>query len=213
MRGVPILPRRQFVFALSLGLWLAVGLAAVVTFVLSRSGDPSPSPATTAPVSRLTLHEQPRPVPAFGFTDAGGQRLSLDAFKGRTVLLNLWATWCAPCRKEMPSLDRLQAKMGGPEFQVVALSIDRGGLAPVRAFFGELGLEHLAIYLDPPNASTQALNVVGIPTTLLIDGEGREVGRATGPAEWDSPEMKALIRQGMGRSAVGLPSTSEEKGS
>ncbi|HTE81411.1 MAG TPA: TlpA family protein disulfide reductase, partial [Reyranella sp.] len=92
-----------------------------------------------------------------------------------------------------------------------ALSIDHGGLDPVRAFFGEVGLPHLGIYLDPPSASTSALNILGIPTTLLIDSEGREVGRATGPVEWDSPEVKALIRQGMSRTATENPSTTEEK--
>jgi thiol-disulfide isomerase/thioredoxin len=192
-----LLSRRRL--ALILSLWLVAGAVAGIALVSGRSSDRSESPAPTAPVSRLALHDQPVPVPAFGFTDAGGAPLGLDSFKGRAVLLNVWATWCAPCRKEMPSLDRLQAEMGGPDFQVVALSIDRGGLEAVRAFFGEVGLTRLGIYLDPPSASTRALGVVGIPTTLLIDGEGREIGRATGPAEWDSPEMKALIRQGMGR--------------
>jgi thiol-disulfide isomerase/thioredoxin len=203
------LPRRRLVLILS--LWLVAGAIAGIALVVGRPGDGPENPAPTVPVSRLALHDQPKPLPAFGFTDAGGAALSLDGFKGRIVLLNIWATWCAPCRKEMPSLDRLQAEMGGPDFQVVALSIDRGDPDPVRAFFGEVGLSHLGIYLDQPSASTQALNVVGIPTTLLIDGEGREIGRATGPAEWDSPEMKALIRQGMGRTAADLPSKSEEK--
>jgi thiol-disulfide isomerase/thioredoxin len=201
------LPRRRMV----LSLWLAAGAIAGIALITSRSGDPPESPTPTAPVSRLVLHDQPVPVPAFGFIDAGGVPLSLDSFKGRTVLLNIWATWCAPCRKEMPSLDRLQAVMGGPDFQVAALSIDRGGPTSVRAFFGEVGLTRLGIYLDPPSVSTRVLNVAGIPTTLLIDGEGREIGRATGPAEWDSPEMKALIRQGMSRPATGNPSTTEEK--
>ncbi|MFE0753410.1 TlpA family protein disulfide reductase [Inquilinus sp. NPDC058860] len=189
------LPRRRLV----LSLWLVAGAIAGIALIASRSGDRSPSQAPTAPVSHLVLHDRPLLVPVFGFTDAGGAPLSLDGFRGRTVLLNIWATWCAPCREEMPSLDRLQAEMGGSDFQVVALSIDRGGLAPVRAFFGEIGLTHLAVYLDPPSASTRALHVAGIPTTLLINGEGREIGRATGPAEWDSPEIKALIREGMGR--------------
>ena len=210
MRSLSILPRRS-VLVLSLGLWLVAALVAGIALISSRSGDPSPGEATTALVSRLVLHDQPSPVPAFGFTDAAGAPLSLDSFRGRTVLLNIWATWCAPCRKEMPSLDRLQAEMGGPDFQVVALSIDRGGLDPVRAFFGEVGLPHLGVYLDPPSASTSALNVLGVPTTLLIDSEGREVGRATGPVEWDSPEVKALIRNSMGRTAAGNPSTFEEK--
>ncbi|MGK9169649.1 TlpA family protein disulfide reductase [Inquilinus limosus] len=204
-----LLPYRRL--RLILSLWLVAGVIAGIALVSGRSGDQAPSPASTAPVSRLVLHDEPVPVPAFGFTDTDGSPLNLGGFRGRTVLLNIWATWCAPCRKEMPSLDRLQAEMGGPDLQVVALSIDRGGLDPVRAFFGEVGLKHLAVYLDPPNASTRALTIVGIPTTLLIDGEGREVGRATGPLEWDSPEVKALIRQGMDGTAAGPSPTTEEK--
>jgi thiol-disulfide isomerase/thioredoxin len=196
-------PRRRM--ALILSLCLIAGAIAGIALVAGRPGD---GPSGTA--SRLVLHEQPRPVPGFGFTDAGGGALSLDSFKGSTVLLNIWATWCAPCRKEMPALDRLQAAMGGPDFQVIAVSIDRD-VEPVRAFFGEVGLEHLGIYLDPPGASTRALNVPGIPTTLLIDAQGREVGRATGPVEWDSPEVKAQIRKALRRTAANLPSTTEEK--
>src|SRR3546814_10909898 len=88
----------------------------------------------------------------------------------------------------MPTLDRLQAMLGGPDFEIVALSIDRGGLEAVRAFFAEIGIKSLRIYLDQPGASMRALGVLGVPTTLLINREGREVGRLSGPAEWDSPE-------------------------
>src|SRR3546814_1985193 len=95
----------------------------------------------------------------------------------------------------MPTLDRLQAMLGGPDFEIVALSIDRGGLEAVRAFFAEIGIENLRIYLEQPGASMGALGVLGVPTTLLIDREGREVVRLTGPAEWNSPEAVDLIRR------------------
>lgn len=189
------LPRRRLLLILS--LWLVAGAIASIALVAGRPGD-GPSAATST-ASGFVLHEQPRPVPGFAFTDAGGKALSLDGFKGRTVLLNLWATWCAPCRKEMPALDRLQAAMGGPDFQVVTVSIDRSGLEPVRTFFDEVGLMRLAIYLDPASASTRALGVAGIPTTVLIDPAGREIGQATGPLEWDSGAVIALIRQGIER--------------
>lgn len=210
MAGLPILRRRRL--ALVLSLWLVAGAVGGIVLVTSRSDDQPSGPTTVQPsVSRLVMHDQPNPVPALDFTDAGGAPLSLDVFRDRTVLLNVWATWCAPCRKEMPSLDRLQAEMGGPAFQVVALSIDGGGLDPVRAFYREIGLDHLGIYLDPPSASTRVLNVLGIPTTLLIDRAGREVGRATGPVEWDSAEIKAAIRQAMEPVESSTPPTTEER--
>ena len=192
-----VLPRRRGMLILS--LWLVAGAAGGIALFAGLTGDRASGPDSAGP--GLVLHGKPTPVPDFGFTDAGGGALSLADFKGRTVLLNLWATWCAPCRKEMPALDRLEAAMGGPGFQVVALSIDRGGLAPVRAFFSEVGLTRLSIYLDPTSTSTGRLAVAGIPTTLLIDAAGREIGRATGPLEWDSPAVIALIRQGIERTA------------
>lgn len=133
-------------------------------------------------------------APELRFTDAQGDEVAFADFRGRAVLLNIWATWCVPCREEMPALDRLQAKLGGPDFQVVALSIDRGGIEPVSDFYAEIGIENLDIYLDRSSAAMRALGVVGIPTTLLIDGEGRELQRWVGPAEWDSPEIVALIK-------------------
>ena len=124
--------------------------------------------------------------------------------------MNAFASWCAACRYGHPLFMRLnperaglQAKLGGPEFEVVALLIDRGGLVAVGRFFDEIGIERLRIYLDPPNASTRALGVGGLPTTLLIDREGREIGRVVGPAEWDSSEIVTLIRQHIDQSTAG----------
>ena len=110
------------------------------------------------------------------------------------MVLNLWATWCAPCRKEMPTLDRLQAKLGGPNFQVVALSTDNGGADAVRDFFRLIGVRHLSMYIDPSSQVLDRLKVMALPTTLLIDRSGREIGRLTGPTEWDGPEMLQFLR-------------------
>lgn len=142
----------------------------------------------------FTFHEQPEPVPELQFVDGAGRAMTLADFKGKTVLLNLWATWCVPCREEMPSLDRLQANLGSPEFEVVPLSIDSGGLAVAKAFYQELGLTTLAVYADESGKAAQQLSAVGIPTTLLINREGQEVGRLVGPAEWDAPATMAAIR-------------------
>ncbi|MGQ0663960.1 MAG: TlpA family protein disulfide reductase [Pseudomonadota bacterium] len=143
----------------------------------------------------MTLHDKPRPLPEIGFTGAGGRALGLADFRGMVVLLNLWATWCLPCRREMPMLDRLQAKLGGAEFEVVALSIDRSDIMIVEAFYDELDLKHMKIYHDPSGKAARALGLIGLPTTLLVDRQGRELGRLVGPAEWDSPETVALIRR------------------
>lgn len=143
---------------------------------------------------KFAIYETPKSLPEIRFEDGDGQPGTLTDFRGKVVLLNIWATWCIPCRKEMPTLDRLQAELGGPDFEVVALSIDRAGPGVVRKFFGEIGIEHLALYIDASGKAMFTLGVVGLPTTLLIDHEGREVGRLIGPAEWDSPEMTAFIR-------------------
>jgi thiol-disulfide isomerase/thioredoxin len=129
------------------------------------------------------------------FVDAEGQRMDLGRFRGRDVLLNVWATWCGPCREEMPTLDRLQTRLGGADFEVVALSIDRGGLDVVRDFYRELGLGALRIYVDPSGMAAIQLNILGLPSTLLLDRDGRELGRFVGPAEWDSEPVVEAIRE------------------
>jgi thiol-disulfide isomerase/thioredoxin len=151
-------------------------------------------PATSGE-SGFTSLEQPRPMPELQFVDGEGHALTLAEFRGRVVLLNIWATWCVPCRKEMPTLDRLQAKLGSRDFQVVALSIDRAGIPPVGQFYKELGLTALGTYVDQSGKAAGSLGTIGIPTTLLVDRDGQEVARKVGPAEWDSPEVIALIRR------------------
>ena len=128
-------------------------------------------------------------------TDGAGRSLTLADFRGRTLLLNIWAPWCAPCRHEMPTLDRLQARMGGPEFQVLALSIDKGGFDTVRAFYAEVGIAHLDLYLADQLRAMMAFGVVGLPTTLLVNSQSREVARKVGPAAWDSPAAISQIQR------------------
>ncbi|GGG52426.1 hypothetical protein GCM10010964_44490 [Caldovatus sediminis] len=185
---------------------IAAAAAAAIAFVLRPvrqahllSGPAMPS---TAPADRLALVpvDPPRPVPELRFVRGDGRAAALGEFRGRAVLLNLWATWCVPCRVEMPALDRLQAALGGAEFEVVALSLDRGGPPAVEAFYREVGLRALGAYADPTGEASRALGAVGIPTTLLIDREGREVARKIGPAEWDGPEMVGAIRRHLGLS-------------
>jgi|TARA_R110002167_G_scaffold235512_2_gene440766 thiol-disulfide isomerase/thioredoxin len=125
--------------------------------------------------------------------DGDGRNLTLADFEGRVVLLNIWATWCPPCREEMPTLDALQARLGGSDFHVLPLSIDRAGLEPVRRFYRETGIRNLDLYIAEDTRAMLALAVVGLPTTILIDRIGRERGRLAGPAEWNSPEAVAQI--------------------
>ena len=150
-----------------------------------------PPCASSSPAKGTNAKE----VPALEFQDGAGRARSLAEFRGRVVLLNIWATWCAPCREEMPALDRLQAKLGGPEFEVVALSIDRQGTEVVRKFFADVGVKSLGIYIDPSAQSMSRLGVVGLPTTLLIDREGREIGRRAGPAKWDAAQSIEDLRR------------------
>jgi thiol-disulfide isomerase/thioredoxin len=137
----------------------------------------------------------PEPLADVNFVDAAGAPKTLKDFRGKTVLLNLWATWCAPCRQEMPSLDRLQAELGSDKFEVVALAVDRTGLDAARKFLDSIKVANLALYADPTTRSGSALRAIGMPTTILIDAEGREIGRLPGPAEWDSDAAKHLIRE------------------
>ncbi|HXF65729.1 MAG TPA: TlpA disulfide reductase family protein [Burkholderiales bacterium] len=151
----------------------------------------------SGPGFRFVTLAEPKPVPQLRFSDKDGRALSLADFRGKVILLNIWATWCPPCRKEMPSLDRLQARLGGPDFEVVAVSIDQRGdaLFIVEEFFREIGVEHLRIFLDQTGGAARTVGALGLPVTLLVDRRGRELGRLVGPAEWDSPEAIATIRQ------------------
>jgi thiol-disulfide isomerase/thioredoxin len=145
-------------------------------------------------MANFAAKESPVPAPEIGFTDGAGKPLSLAAFRGKVVLLNFWATWCAPCRREMPALDRLQARLGGDDFEVLALAVDRGGAAKVKAFFDELGIERLELYIDSSTRALRTLGAYGLPTTLLIDRTGKEVMRVIGAAEWDGAEVVDLVR-------------------
>lgn len=152
-----------------------------------------PATATEVPQNFAVL-DAPAAVPEVSFADGSGQPKTLADYSGKVVLLNVWATWCAPCRKEMPTLDRLQAKLGGPDFEVVALSMDRKGLDAVKKFFAEVGVTHLALNIDTSAMAMFTLGAVGLPMTLLIGRDGKEIGRLIGPAEWDAPEMVDFIR-------------------
>lgn len=139
-------------------------------------------------------YTSPRPIANVEFEDGEGRKRTLADFRGKVVLLNLWATWCPSCRAEMPTLDRLQARLGGTDLGIVALSIDRGGQAVVKSFYDEIKVQRLAIYVDATAAAGSKLGIIGLPTTLFLDREGREIGRVIGAAEWDSPVVIDTVR-------------------
>lgn len=136
-------------------------------------------------------------LPAIHFLDGAGKDTTLDSFRGKVVVLNLWATWCTPCVAEMPTLDSLQQKMGSRDVVVMALSIDRGGVDTVREFFDRVGVRHLPVFVDPTMRAQSTLSAFGLPTTIILDREGRERGRLLGPAEWDSARAIELVEAAM----------------
>jgi len=141
----------------------------------------------------LLAKSQPIDLPEFTFVAGDGAGKSLKDFAGKVVLLNIWATWCIPCREEMPALDKLEAKLGGENFAVVAVNIDKGGQEKAAAFLKETGATHLPLYTDPTGKLFATLKVVGMPTTLIVDRGGKEIARLVGPADWASPEAQAVI--------------------
>lgn len=149
-------------------------------------------------IAAMVVAETPRPLPDLAFLDGEGELKKLSDFRGRVVALNLWATWCVPCREEMPAFDRLQAELGGEGFDVVAISIDSGDAAKPRAFLAEIGVSHLPLYTDAKSEAFRALKSVGraagLPTTLLIDAAGCEIGYLPGPADWASEDAKSFVR-------------------
>jgi thiol-disulfide isomerase/thioredoxin len=194
---------------------VVVGLAAVygiATSLGNRGADAAcqatvetarrAAPFARGEVAAVAVAEKPRRVPDLVFRDATGAERRLSDWQGRTVLFNLWATWCIPCRKEMPALDALQDKLGGPNFEVVAVNIDtRDGDKP-RAWLKEAGVNRLAYYADPSAKVFQDLKLIGkafgMPTTMIVDPAGCEIGTVAGPAEWASEDGINLVRAALG---------------
>ena len=148
----------------------------------------------TGSLAAFLVHPEPKPLPDIAFADGEGKPLKLSDFKGRVILINLWATWCAPCRKEMPDLARLQQELGSDQFEVVAISVDRKGAEASSTFLKETGADALKLYVEPTTKVVSELQSAGLPATILVDREGRELGRLLGPALWASPEAFALVK-------------------
>jgi thiol-disulfide isomerase/thioredoxin len=202
--------RRRFaLIAAAIAAGFVAGFAGIYGIGgFQRNGDAECRPAVAlgskvAPFARgevaaVNVVKSPLKVPDLAFHDASGKPLTLDHWRGRTVLLNLWATWCVPCRKEMPALDALEQRLGSPDFQVVAVNIDTRNLDKPKTWLKEVGVEKLDYYADPSAKVFQDLKAVGrafgMPTTLLVDPNGCEIGTIAGPAEWASDDAIKLIQ-------------------
>lgn len=192
----------SLIFYAGLGL-IAAGAGVLAALLIPghgvRSFDPVAEERQAASempsLGRFIAPAQPQTVPDLAFVSADGKAHRLSEWRGKVVLLNLWATWCAPCKVEMPSLDRLQAKLGGDAFTVLALSLDRGGPAKPAGFFAGNAITHLGVYDDAELEATAALRVSGLPVSVVLDAEGREIARLVGPADWDSPAIAAKVEE------------------
>lgn len=148
----------------------------------------------TGALAAFLVKSERNPIADVAFQDGSGKPVKLSDWKGRVVLINLWATWCAPCRKEMPDLAELQKELGSDQFEVVAISVDRKGAEASAAFLKETGADNLKLYVEPTTKVVNELQAIGLPATILVDRQGNEIGRLLGPADWASPEALALVK-------------------
>lgn len=135
----------------------------------------------------------PQPLPEVGLVGMDDAPRALSEFRGKWVVLNFWATWCPPCRKEMPGLGALQTELGGDRFEVVTVASGRNAVPAIEEFFAEAGVTHLTALRDPKGELSRAMGVLGLPVTVILNPEGQEVGRLIGDAEWNAPEARAVL--------------------
>jgi thiol-disulfide isomerase/thioredoxin len=169
----------------------AIAVASIALLIRA----PAQMPVAVSPYGKLQWLATPRPVPATPFTAESGTSLTLHDFAGRVLLVNFWATWCGPCVHEMPTLDALQAALGGDGFTVVAINQDRNGPRVAEPFLYTKGWRHLAVYTESGGHFAKDAGLEGLPTSLIVDRNGREVARLEGAAVWNSPEMVATLRK------------------
>jgi thiol-disulfide isomerase/thioredoxin len=192
---------------------IAIGAAAALYGIVGRQGNVAPENScaarsdfiassiaglATGEVAAFQAAREPQDLSGLAFINADGAEATLKDFSGKVALVNLWATWCAPCRREMPALDRLQAALGGERFEVVPINIDTGGLEKPKAFLESIEVKNLPLHRDPTTDIFQDIRKrglgLGLPVTILVDENGCQLGHMAGPAEWDSDDAKALIR-------------------
>jgi len=181
----------------------ALVLAAVLYFAFGPSAiDTPPAPVDSTALKnlrrgqmmKLAVHDAPKKVGVAELTDTSGNVHRLAEFEGKYILLNFWATWCAPCRAEMPSLDALQKNLGGEDFEVVIVATGRNPAPAIAGFFDEVKIEHLETLLDPKQELGGEMGVFGLPITMIVDPEGNEIARMRGDADWFSEDAQAFLK-------------------
>ena len=191
----PLFLRRAGKYAALAVLAASAGMAGAF-FVAGSTTQNAVTPTASIEDSvtgRFIGHAEPQMVPDLAFKDAEGHAIHLSDWRGRVALVNLWATWCAPCKTEMPSLDRLQAKLAGRDMVVLAISTDRGGPEAPAEFFARQGITHLKLYNDDTGEAAIRMKAAGLPLTVVVNENGQEIARLVGPANWDSPEIMAQL--------------------
>jgi len=183
---VPILTRS------ALGRFVQLSAFVAIALMGTTAGAAEP-PKFAGMAGDFSPIDPPEQIATPNFQDKLGQPVSLDSFKGKVVVLNFWATWCPPCIAEMPALDHLQSEMGGKDLAVVAVSTDRQGIKKSAPFYRRAGIKNLALYNDTRGDLLEAFHAKSLPVTILLDREGRIIGRIEGAARWDSTEAKALL--------------------
>jgi thiol-disulfide isomerase/thioredoxin len=191
----PLMSRSPLSLVFAALLYGAIGLTAntVTAAELSPADRAILKDMRSGDMAKLVIHKAPRDRIDEPFLDFDGNSLTLADYSGKVVLLNIWATWCPPCRAEMPSLDRLAGELQGPDFALVALSIDRADVSRVVQFYQEIQIQNLDIRTDRKSNFARKAGVLGLPMTLILDRQGREIARMLGDAAWDTPEARALL--------------------
>ncbi len=172
----------------------AVLYTALVLGANAAHADIKAAEAAREGTMRKLIFSEPRDVSPKTFTDPSGGEFTLADFEGKHVLVNFWATWCGPCRKEMPMLSEIQTDFGGDDFEVITIATGRNPLPAIDRFFEEIGVENLPKYLDPRSALARDMAVLGLPITLILDPEGREIARMRGDAEWNGESGRAVLK-------------------
>lgn len=175
---------RQIVLYMAMALGANAAYADMASVAALRTGD----------MKKLVFHAAPMAVPETAYERADGTTGTLADFRGKFVLLNFWATWCPPCRAEMPTLSRLESEMGGDAFAVVTIATGRNAPGKMKAFFEEINATNLPLHRDPKGALARDMSVLGLPVTVILDPEGREIARLQGDAHWDSESARAIVR-------------------
>ncbi len=179
--------------AIAVGLFFAFGSAPDAASDAPIRDYSALASALDGDMKKLNFHETPKPVSTSPFTTQDGGTATLADYQGKYVLLNFWATWCAPCRKEMPMLSELQTEFGGEDFEVLTLATGRNPVPAIEGFFDEIGVTNLPMHRDPKQQVARDMGVLGLPITVILDPSGREVARLSGDAHWSSGSAKALI--------------------